>query len=191
MDHWSFFAGLIACLLLWTLAIYLLHRLSHWRHRWNPLFALHRAHHRKPYLRSLPKPARPRWPQYLLWFGDWPSSVDVWINMSLPLVAIALAFPAFGLPLLALHWAYEVFLSEEVLDHNPRVQGAWTRVFAWGDYHLHHHAVPKRNFGLLITLWDHVFGTARNPPPGSALHRIEARLAMHPKPPPAGGAGSR
>jgi sterol desaturase/sphingolipid hydroxylase (fatty acid hydroxylase superfamily) len=170
----TYLAGLLGAFALWTLAIYLLHRLSHWRHRVNPLFRLHRAHHTKPYLRELKTPGWPPAAQYLFWFGDWRASLDVFVNMTVPLLIIVWFAPAYGLPLLAFHYVYEVFLSEDVLDHNPRIRGLVTQVFAWGEFHLHHHVAPRHNYGLLVTFWDHVFGTAQHPPDGHVLHRVLA-----------------
>ena len=82
--------------------------------------------------------------------------------------------PKAGRPLLAFHYIYEVFLSENQLDHNPKITGRVTRWFAWGDFHLQHHVHPKQNIGLMITLWDRLFGTANDPQPGMAWRRIEA-----------------
>ncbi len=142
--------------------MYLLHRLSHVKHRLNPLWKIHRAHHKVPYLSEdrelLPQPA-----QFLFWLGSWRLSLDVIIVMTLPLLVLTWFFPTQGLILLVFHYLYEVFLSEALLDHNPRIRGSLTRVFAWGHYHLYHHMNLKRNYGLVVTWWDWLFGTASMP----------------------------
>lgn len=164
---------LIAAFLLWTLAIYGMHRLGHVRHRWNPLFKLHRAHHKHPYLREYVPAGWPRLGQWFLWLGDWPSTLDVFVSMTVPAIVIAVVAPDVGIPLLVFHYFYELFASEHQLDHNPKITGPITRWFAWGDFHLHHHVHPHYNYCLMITLWDRVFGTAHDPAPGSAWHRIQ------------------
>lgn len=174
MEVTGYLARLGAAFLLWTLAIYWLHRLSHMRARWNPLWRIHRAHHRHPYLRRYEPAGWPRAGQWFLWLGDWESSLDVIVQMTIPLLVIAWIWPDVGVPLLVFHYLYELFLSESQLDHNPKITGRATRYFAWGDFHLHHHINPKHNYGLMITLWDRVFGSAHDPAPGSAWRRIQS-----------------
>ncbi len=157
--------------------MYWLHRFSHWRSRWNPLWRIHLAHHQNDYLRRLPTPGWPDRGQFVFWLGDWRSSLDVVLVMTLPLLLLCVLFPAHALPLLILHYLYEVFLSEELLDHNPRVQGRWTRWFAWGDFHLHHHVDPRLNHGLIVTWWDRLFRTAYHPAANEILHRVRAGAA--------------
>lgn len=173
--HWL--AGLFVTFLVWTMAMYWLHRLSHAWHKRNPLWWVHTAHHRIPYLSRPPATRWPHWSQFLWWLGNWRASLDVVLVMTLPLVLIALVVPQWGVPLLVFHYLYEIFLSEHVLDHNPRVTGTLTRFFAWGDFHLHHHAHPRQNFGLLVTWWDRLFGTAFDPAPGAAMRKVEQMLA--------------
>ena len=164
-------AGVFFAFLLWTFMIYWLHRWAHISHRLNPLWQIHRAHHAIIYLGKQPTVLRPRWYQYFFWLGDWRASIDVIISMTLPAILIACIWPRYGIPLLVFHYFYEVFFSEYVLDHNPRIQGKITQIFAWGDFHLFHHMAPRKNFCLIITLWDRVFGTAEDPHPGTALRR--------------------
>jgi sterol desaturase/sphingolipid hydroxylase (fatty acid hydroxylase superfamily) len=163
-------------LLLWTFAMYWLHRLSHWHHPKNPLWQLHRAHHTIPYLSAPSESPWPKLGQFFLWLGSWRASLDVFVVMTLPAIVIALVTPTYGIPLLLFHYLYEVLCSEYALDHNPRVQGWLTRFFAWGDFHLFHHMSPKHNYALIFTLWDRVFGTAVDPQPGTALKRQERAL---------------
>ncbi len=175
MIEWMTYIGRLAgAFLLWTFIIYWMHWLSHRRSSWNPLFKLHRAHHRHPYLRQYEPSLWPKPGQWLFWLGDWQSSLDVIVQMTVPLLVITWFAPDVGVPLLVFHYVYEVFLSESQLDHNPRITGPLTHWFAWGDFHLQHHVHPKQNLCLIITLWDRVFGTAHDPAPGMAWHRINA-----------------
>jgi len=171
-----YLAGLLASFGLWTFAIYWLHRFSHIHHRYNPLWWIHRAHHAEPYLRADSRPQWPKLGQYFFWLGGWRLSLDVVLVMTLPLLIIAWMQPQYGVPLLVFHYFYEVFLSESVLDHNPRITNRYTRWFAWGDFHLHHHVNLKRNFGLMCGFWDFLFATAEVPKAGASLARIQARL---------------
>lgn len=180
LTNWStgivlldYLLGLFATFLIWTLIMYGLHRLAHVHSRRNLLWIIHTAHHRIAYLSRRPVHSWPRASQFWFWLGDWKTSLDVLLTMTLPLLLICWVVPQYGFPLLVGHYFYEIFLSEHRLDHNPYVTGFWTRVFAWGDYHLHHHAHPRKNFGLLVTWWDRVFGTAVDPPEGSARRRLE------------------
>jgi sterol desaturase/sphingolipid hydroxylase (fatty acid hydroxylase superfamily) len=147
----------ITVLLLWLGMAYGIHRLAHWRAPWNLLHRLHAAHHQPGYLR---RARRLRWHHFLLCFGSVSETLDIWFTLTLPLLAISLVLPVQGAILLAFHYLYEIFCSDAQLDHNPRLSGPLTRVFAWGEYHLRHHSKPSHNFGLILTLWDRVFATA-------------------------------
>ena len=169
--------GVTLAFLSWTLMTYWLHRLAHIHSHKNPLWRLHRAHHKVPYLSA---PTGSIWPkpgQFVLWLGNWRTSLDVIVLMTVPAILITLVFPRYGIPLLIFHYFYELFCSEYALDHNPKISGTVTKYFAWGDFHLYHHIAPKRNFGLMVTFWDRVFGTATDPPPGTALTKQTELLA--------------
>lgn len=168
-----YLGGLLLTFMVWTMLMYGMHRLAHLHSKRNPLWILHTAHHRIPYLSRRPTHNWPKLGQYFFWLGDWKTSLDVLLTMTFPLLLLTALVPQYALPLLVGHYFYELFLSEHRLDHNPYVVGFWTRIFAWGDYHLHHHAHPRRNFGLLVTWWDRLFGTAEDPPEGAALRRLQ------------------
>ncbi|MDB5117680.1 MAG: hypothetical protein JWQ79_3172 [Mucilaginibacter sp.] len=144
--------------LLWTLLVYLMHRLAHFRHRFNFLYHIHRYHHRVNYL-SEKKGFR--WYHFFFYFGSFYESLDVWLMMTLPAIALFLWQPKYGIYILVFHYLYEVFLSESQLDHNERITGKVTRYFSWGTYHLGHHRNIRSNFSLMITLWDSVFRTTQ------------------------------
>jgi sterol desaturase/sphingolipid hydroxylase (fatty acid hydroxylase superfamily) len=152
---------LLLGLVIWLGMAYGIHRLAHWSRPWNRLHLWHRAHHAPSYLEE---PRRFRWHHALLCFGSVPETLDIWVTLTLPLLLVALLLPQQGALLLLFHYVYEILFSDQRLDHNPRIRGPLTRVFAWGQYHLHHHADPRRNFGLILTVWDHVFATDRCAP---------------------------
>ncbi len=146
----------LLAVLAWTALGYGIHRLAHHGAGWNPLARLHCAHHAPRYL-SEPRPLR--WHHLLFWFDTREETLDVWFTLTLPALLIAALLPAQGPALLGLHYLYEVLLSDGRFDHNPAITGPITRVLACGTYHLEHHRDPRRHFGLIVTLWDHIFGT--------------------------------
>jgi sterol desaturase/sphingolipid hydroxylase (fatty acid hydroxylase superfamily) len=151
--------------LLWSLGAYWLHRLGHVAHRLNPLFRIHMAHHRVDYdAEPLPGESLVRPEYFLLWYGSLAASADVWITIFIPAFVLSFFSPGTGLPLVMLLYFYEAILSERLLDHNPKMSGPLTVVFAWGNYHLSHHHHVRTNYGLYVTLWDRVFGTVRVTP---------------------------
>ncbi len=150
--------SVLLCFLLWTFCSYWIHRCAHIHSHKNPLWLVHVAHHRIPYFKVQPV-RKPALGQYFFWLGDLLTSLDVIMALTLPIVVITFIWPEYGIPLLIFHYFYEVYLSEGVLDHNGRLTGNITRYFAWGSYHLYHHADLNKNYGLMITLWDKVFGT--------------------------------
>lgn len=142
--------------LLWTLAMYWLHRLAHWRSPKNLLYRIHQKHHQQRY-DVTPGGFKI---ESLWWnFGHPALVLDILLTMTLPLVLLTLFFPSQGLCLLVFHYLYEVFLGDDVLDHNLRIQGRVTKFFAWGRFHMTHHYNSRYNYCLLITLWDIVFRT--------------------------------
>lgn len=142
---------------LWTMLVYLMHRVAHIKRRYNPFHWIHMAHHRINYWK--PENRVFRWYYFLFFFGSIQATIDVVLILTIPAVTVCLIYPATGVYILVFHYIYEVFFSEGVLDHNPRIKGTVTRFFAWGDYHLWHHKNWKYNYGLMITLWDSIFGT--------------------------------
>ncbi|KEF40614.1 MAG: hypothetical protein ER33_16080 [Cyanobium sp. CACIAM 14] len=148
-------------ILAWTGMAYGIHRLAHHSGRWNLLNRLHRAHHHPDYLnhqRSF------RWHHFLLCFGSLEETLDVWITLTLPALLLSCLVPSHAPLMLGFHYLYEIFLSDDRLDHNPSLRGGVTRWFAWGQYHLEHHRQPTKHFGLILTFWDVIFmsGPASN-----------------------------
>jgi len=141
--------------LLWTLYSYTIHYLAHTKIRYNFLKYFHLKHHAYDYGESF----FPPWHDYFFWFGHIKSSMDVYITFTLPLVLLAMFDPLYGVILLVFHYFYEVFLSRNVLDHNPRIKGWITKIIPIGSFHLMHHRHAKCNYSFFITLWDHVFRT--------------------------------
>jgi sterol desaturase/sphingolipid hydroxylase (fatty acid hydroxylase superfamily) len=149
----------ISLFLLWTLLVYLMHRLSHLKHKRNILRKIHFHHHNINYWQG---DKIFKWYYLLFYFGSFYATLDILISLTLPALLVYLIYPPVGIYILLFHYLYEVFFSEGLLDHNPNIKGGITKVFAWGQYHLIHHKFLKFNFGLMITLWDYVFGTNKS-----------------------------
>ena len=150
-----FIIKLVVCFLLWTLYSYLIHVFAHLNFRFNFIRRIHMEHHRNNYGDS-------KWPpfhDYFFWFGSLNSSLDVWITFTLPLILLTFIDFEVGAALLVFHYFYEVFLSRNVLDHNPNITGKVTNYIPIGIYHLKHHRNYRCNYSFYITLWDHVFRT--------------------------------
>ena len=156
----SYIIELIFYYFMWLLWAYWIHRLSHIKSKKNPLYKIHLEHHKIKYGHSIEvKLNFSNWRYLFLWFGNLKSSLDVWITLTFPVLALSIIEPKFGIPLLIYNYIYEVFFSEEILDHNPNISGYITNFFACGQYHLEHHRYPNSNYSLYITLWDYVFST--------------------------------
>lgn len=145
--------------LLWTLLVYLMHRLAHWRSKYNFLYQIHLTHHKVDYLNPVNRSFK--WFYLLFYFGGLYETLDVILILTLPALIVYFINPNTGIYLLVFHYMYEVFLSEGFLDHNPNVTGSITRYLSWGKYHLGHHRNWKKNYSLMITLWDYIFGTRK------------------------------
>jgi sterol desaturase/sphingolipid hydroxylase (fatty acid hydroxylase superfamily) len=157
--------------LLWSLWSYGVHVLAHSKlRRFNLPKYVHRKHHGYRY----EKRVFPPWHDYFFWFGDWRSSLDVYITFTIPLIALAFYEPVYGGILLGFHYIYEVFLSRDVLDHNPNLKGSFTRYIPVGVYHMAHHRDLRCNFSFYLTVWDFLFRTDRE----SVLQRQRRRRSV-------------
>jgi len=152
---------LIFIILLWTFIAYWMHRLGHIKSRYNPIYYFHIPHHNLDYISKEKRKSRNfKWYYLFFYFGNIRSTLDVIFVMTIPLtILIYIIAPNEGLFLLLLHYIYEVFLGENILDHNPNLKGRITHYLAWGQTHLEHHRTPYKNYGLIINLWDYIFST--------------------------------
>ena len=139
----------IAFFILWSLSVYLMHRLVHGVRglgRW------HARHH------AVVAAGRQgwHWNNLLLFNDDWPSTADLWMTEIAPALGCAWLTQAYW-PLLA-YYLYAALLQER-LEHNPRFSlYPWLTAGAW---HVAHHRDPRVNFGFLTPAWDILFGTAK------------------------------
>ena len=138
----------------------------YWTHRWchesSYLYRkLHRVHHTQVY------------PTPLSTFAQHP--LDLVLTNAVPmLLAIQLCTPR--MTVLQWHWLFAYKTYVEVAGHCGLVlKGHSFPQFPWLHYvlpggfclrikdHDYHHTHPTHNFAKRFRLWDHVFGTYRNP----------------------------
>lgn len=175
------FLKLFCYFLIWSLWSYGMHVFAHAnKSRFNFVRYFHLKHHAYNYEPSL----LPPWHDYFFWFGDWRSSIDVYLTFTLPLLILAWFDTPAGLVLLAFHYLYEVFLSRNVLDHNSRITGWVTHILPVGAFHLEHHRNPRCNYSFYTTAWDYLFQTDyRSVDRRSRVRHPKAKLApsAHPR----------
>ena len=133
--------------LLWTLCLYLVHRLAHVmpgvRH-------LHWDHHR--YVNTHDT----TWHcNNLFLFNDtWKSTVDLWITEVIPTLLFSYVTGAWWVSVFYYLWAA---LVQETIEHNKKF--SIYPLLTSGQWHLIHHKNSKLNFGLFLPVWDIVFKT--------------------------------
>ncbi len=155
---------LIVLLVSLTFASFFGHAI-HWliHQRWTgPVYRAHMDHHLKQYPPSdlLSKTYR-----HAKWYNSGP------LLFTPPLVMIMLAAMAvlwfFGMPL----WALTTFavtmicfgFVNDYVHDNSHIEGHWLERFAWfrnlRATHFQHHHNMKRNFGIVLFVWDKLFKT--------------------------------
>jgi len=132
--------------LIWTLYLYLLHRLIHITPYVN---TIHRHHH----VYVFKHPGKWHWSNVFLWNDDLTSTIDLWITDVLPTVLFCWVFNCWWL--LVFYWVWAGFF-QEALEHNTRINLPGLTAGRW---HMAHHKNPKKNFGLFIPVWDKIFKT--------------------------------
>ena len=153
---------LLGYFLLWTLVIYVMHRVAH---KAPFLWYFHRHHHQVSYRGEWEF----SWWNTLGWFNDWYSTIDQWLLEVIPTIALITAFPD-AWPIGVYYYIDGFCLAEGITDHNPRI---CIPGLAMGRYHLRHHANLSVNFDQFTHFWDWVFGTKADPIPKG--HFIKAR----------------
>jgi sterol desaturase/sphingolipid hydroxylase (fatty acid hydroxylase superfamily) len=134
---------------------YVLHRASH---RWRPLWLLHAVHHSDPHL-------------------DVTTSLRQHPLFYVPALALrALFILAIGAPIAALVVRDIFGIANSHLHHaaiawSPRAVRLWQRYIGWlivtpAAHWMHHDPnaeYTNSNYGQVLSLWDHMFGTFRTP----------------------------
>jgi len=148
--------------LVWTFAIYILHRAAH---HIPILWQFHRYHHMTSY--------KGQWEfslwNLVLWFNDWHSTISQWILEVIPTIVLLVVSPE-AWPIGLLYYIDGCCLSQGVTTHNPRI---CLPGLAMGRYHLRHHANLRVNYDQNTHFWDWVFGTMGDPIPKGHFIKVE------------------
>jgi sterol desaturase/sphingolipid hydroxylase (fatty acid hydroxylase superfamily) len=134
--------------ILWTLVLYLIHRLVHIT---PVLKELHWDHHKYVNLNDTGW----RLNNLLLFNDTWKSTVDLWITQVIPSLIFSIVTGHYWIIVFYYIWA--AFLQEE-LEHNKKIN---FYPFTAGQWHLVHHRTPNKNFGLFLPFWDKIFRTEK------------------------------
>lgn len=138
---------ILVLLLVWTLVLYVMHRLAH---TIPVLQRLHNAHHK-----TIKKNNKSKWHwnNLFLYNDNWPSTADLWISDVIPTIVVAAIFNAWWI--LGIYYIWAAFFQEQ-LEHNTRIN---FYPFTFGRWHMMHHTTPTCNYGLFFPLWDKIFRT--------------------------------
>lgn len=138
----------IVFFLLWTLVLYIIHRIVHV----TPLLkTIHWDHHR--YVVKNPENLKWKFNNLLLFNDNWISTIDLWITEVIPTIIFAYFTGQWWIFYFYYFWA--AFIQERI-EHNSKFN--WYPLTS-GKWHLVHHRNFKRNYGLIHPLWDKFFGT--------------------------------
>lgn len=132
--------------LIWTLCLYVIHRVIH---KTVYLNQFHYDHH----VYAIKYGTKWRWNNLFLITDTWKSTVDMWITEIIPTVIFSLITNQWWI--LVLYYIWAAFLQEN-LEHNKKIN---LYPFTSGRWHLKHHERPDSNFGLFIPIWDKIFQT--------------------------------
>ena len=135
--------------LLWTLYLYVVHRVVHVLPE--KLKQFHMAHHGYAVYNNDKQHWRPN--NLLLFNDNWPSTIDLWITEVIPTALFAYVTGIWWVAVFHYLWA-AVF--QENTEHNSNIN---IPVLTCGRWHMLHHYNPDRNFSLFFRPWDILFGT--------------------------------
>ncbi|MDA8363365.1 MAG: sterol desaturase family protein [Gammaproteobacteria bacterium] len=131
-------AGLVA----WSLIEYGMHRFI--LHRIAPFRRLHEEHHRRP--------------QALLATPTLLSAAAILVGVSLPAILLGNLWIGCGATL-GVTAGYLAFSVLHYAVHHTRLRSPW--LSQRQRLHALHHRFPDRYYGVTLSLWDHVFNTAK------------------------------
>ena len=139
--------------LVWTLALYWIHRLGH---KIEFINRFHRAHHKfiSAGIKNNKTPNDWHWSNLFLFNDNWNSTIDLWITEVIPTLAYSWITGQWWISVFYYTWA--AFIQERI-EHNPTFD--IHPFLTSGKWHLIHHKTPDRNYGLFFPIWDMSFGT--------------------------------
>jgi sterol desaturase/sphingolipid hydroxylase (fatty acid hydroxylase superfamily) len=133
--------------MLWSYAIYWMHRLVH-------VLPYAKHFHCDHHAYIIKHGTDWHWNNLFLFNDTWKSTVDLWITEVIPTILFCLITGQWWILLFYYIWA--AFIQERI-EHNSKFD--WYPWLTSGKWHLVHHRKPRKNFGLFIPLWDILHGT--------------------------------
>jgi sterol desaturase/sphingolipid hydroxylase (fatty acid hydroxylase superfamily) len=134
--------------LLWTLLLYLIHRIIH---NVPYLKEIHLDHHK--HINANYCQMTWHWNNLFLFNDNWISTLDLWITEVLPTMLFSYITGHWWILCFYYIWAA---LIQEKLEHNPKID---LYPFTSGKWHLVHHRNFRKNYGLFHPFWDRIFRT--------------------------------
>lgn len=138
----------ISLFFLWTLLLYIVHRLMH---EIPILRNIHLDHHRY-IIKNLGNTSW-HWNNLFLYNDTWISTLDLWITEVVPTLIFSYITGHWWI--FAFYYCWAAFI-QEIIEHNPKIN--WYP-FTSGRWHLIHHRNFKKNYGLFHPVWDRIFQT--------------------------------
>lgn len=136
--------------IVWTLILYLLHRLAHIN---SFLWQYHNDHHTQI---NFAQNKGKHWSNYFLFFDTWKSTVDQWLIEILPTIIFCMMINDWFIFVFYYFWA--VWIQEKIKhDNNFNIYPVLTS----GQWHMVHHKYYGNNFGVFVPIWDILFKTHR------------------------------
>lgn len=139
----------IAYFLVWTLVLYVIHRLGHIIpviRRW------HLDHHAYVNKNSTGW----HWSNLFLYNDTWISTLDLWVTEVIPTILFSAITGQWWILIFYYLWAA---LLQEAIEHNKSIN---LPILTHGRWHLIHHSNVKYNFGLFFPIWDIIFKTYKH-----------------------------
>lgn len=133
---------------LWTLILYVIHRIVHVVPF---LKKIHFDHHL--YVTKHVGCMSWHWNNLFLFNDNWTSTADLWITEVTPTIIFCLMTGSWWI--LCFYYIWAAFIQEK-LEHNPEID---LYPFTSGKWHLIHHRNFKKNYGLFHPFWDRIFCT--------------------------------
>lgn len=145
----------IILFLLWTLFLYLVHRVIH---KIPYLKRIHWDHHRYILQKfksqsSLKNPTNWHWNNLFLYNDTTLSTIDLWVTEVIPTLIFCYITNHWWIFLF--YYVWTAFIQERI-EHNPKID---LYPFTSGKWHLTHHKNFNKNYGLFHPLWDKIFDT--------------------------------
>jgi sterol desaturase/sphingolipid hydroxylase (fatty acid hydroxylase superfamily) len=138
---------IVLIFLSWTFLLYWIHRFTH---KISIINKYHQDHH--IYINQNNGTSW-HWSNFFLYNDTIKSTIDLWITEVIPTLIISVITGYWWLFVFYYLWAA---LLQEVLEHNSNFD---RYPFTSGRWHLMHHKIQYKNFGLFIPLWDKLFRT--------------------------------